>query len=249
MGSTKCTQAWPAYCGEIEVPLDRTGTDRRNDNDSLPVLPSHRYDDRPAARSSPRRRPRLRDDREQRLLPRSVRTTDAIERAVLLVDERGTGLSDPLDCPEAQSYNGDWVAERHAMREATRSAQRSIHHRKRCRRTWRTSFDISGIDLVDVYGDSYGSFFSANLCRRAIPRWCAQPVFDGTYPIEGLDPWYRTTATRLRGQPQADSAPGASTTCPVKPSGDAATDSTTVLTHSSATNPLTTKAPDGTGTR
>ena len=42
-GLTKCTQALPAWCGQIEVPLDRTGRTRRHDDDPLPVLPGHRH--------------------------------------------------------------------------------------------------------------------------------------------------------------------------------------------------------------
>ena len=44
-GLKKCRDAWPTYCGEIEVPLDRTGTDRRNAADSFRVLRPPKYDD------------------------------------------------------------------------------------------------------------------------------------------------------------------------------------------------------------
>ena len=54
-----------------------------------------------------------------------------------------------------------------------------------------------GIDTIDLYGDSYGSFFAQAFAVRH-PEFVRSLVLDGTYPIEGLDPWYRTTAVRLR---------------------------------------------------
>ncbi len=118
------------------------------------------------------------------------------DHALLLVDERGTGLSDPINCPEAQSYNGHWV--KSAAQCGRELGDRSdLYNTAAAAEDMADVLDYLGIDQVDLYGDSYGSFFSQTFATR-FPDRVHSLVLDGTYPIEGLDPWYATTATRLR---------------------------------------------------
>lgn len=71
---------------------------------------------------------------------------------------------------------------------------------------------------VDLYGDSYGSFFAQVFAAR-FPHLVRSVVLDSTYPAKGLDPWYRSTvqsmpadfdATCARSQACAQAAPGSS---------------------------------------
>ena len=78
-------------------------------------------------------------------------------RELLLVDLRGTGRSDAIDCPQLQSYRGPWkrlvalcgrqlgpLSERYGSAFAAADLVVVI--------------DALGIDRIDIYGDSYGTF-------------------------------------------------------------------------------------------
>ncbi len=75
--------------------------------------------------------------------------------------------------------------------------------------------DSIGVDEIDLYGDSYGSFFSQTFAVR-YPAVVRTLVLDGTYPISDLDPLYRTSATRLRENLALICARSAGT-CPTSP--------------------------------
>jgi pimeloyl-ACP methyl ester carboxylesterase len=50
--------------------------------------------------------------------------------------------------------------------------------------------DSLGIEVIDLYGDSYGTFFAQSFATRHPDRLCSL-VLDSAYPAEGLDPWAR----------------------------------------------------------
>ena len=107
---------------------------------------------------------------------------------LLLVDNRGTGRSAVIDCPELQSYEGSYVRN---VRTCSRQlgADNDV---------WGTAFAVEdmvavldhlGIEQVDLYGDSYGSFFTQAFAVRH-PDRVRTLVLDATYPVAGQDPWY-----------------------------------------------------------
>lgn len=194
-GLTKCHHPPHALCGTIEVPLDRTG------HTSGTVTIGFEY-----------YRPTKSGPTTGTIVAHQggpgYSTTDSRDsyldlfapmmdhRALLLVDERGTGLSDPINCPEAQSYDGAWV--RNAAKCGKRLGDRSdLYNTAAAAQDMADVLDSLDIDVVDLYGDSYGSFFSQTFATR-FPDRVHSLVLDGTYPIDNLDPWYATTATRLR---------------------------------------------------
>jgi pimeloyl-ACP methyl ester carboxylesterase len=209
----KCTQALGAWCGSLEVPLDRTGV--------TPGTTTVRFQYYPAAGSTAPVGTIVAHEGGP-----GYATTDSAEyflellqplrddRAVLLVDARGTGWSDPIDCPEAQDYAGDWV-------EDAAACGRRLGDASDLYTTANAAHDLADvlqhldIDEVDLYGDSYGSFFAQTFTAR-YPQLVRSAVFDGTYPISGLDPWYATTAQRLRENVTlfCERSPD---TCPVRP--------------------------------
>ena len=95
-------------------------------------------------------------------------------RNLLLVDQRGTGRSEPIDCPALQDLTIAY-ARRRRPRAAARSARAPTTTRPRCSADDLAAVDRarSGLGQVDVYGDSYGTFFTAGL-RRPPPRPGAQ---------------------------------------------------------------------------
>ena len=117
-------------------------------------------------------------------------------RALLLVDQRGTGLSDPFLCAAAQVYDGNWVANAEAC--GAQLGQRSdLYTSAAAAHDLKAVLDSIGVTQIDLYGDSYGSFFSQAFAVR-YPALLRTLVLDATYPISDLDPLYRTSATRLR---------------------------------------------------
>jgi pimeloyl-ACP methyl ester carboxylesterase len=152
---------------------------------------------------------------------------------LLAVDLRGTGSSTALDCPALQNFKGQ--ASGTAFRLVVGSCGTSLDHR------WRTSSGnwVDASDLftsaaaaedvaavvraldagpVDLYGDSYGSFFAQVFASR-YPTLVRSVVLDSTYAILDLDPWYRSTIQSMpadfdeacsRSPACADAAPGSS---------------------------------------
>jgi pimeloyl-ACP methyl ester carboxylesterase len=107
---------------------------------------------------------------------------------LLLVDNRGTGRSAAINCPELQSYEGNYVRN---VRLCTEQLGRNSD-------VWGTAFAVAdmvavldrlGIAAVDLYGDSYGSFFAQAFAVRH-PDRLRTVVLDATYPVADQNPLY-----------------------------------------------------------
>ena len=119
---------------------------------------------------------------------------------LVLMDQRGTGASDAIDCPGVQDYDalvrpGDYPAavaacasrlgERAdaygsaAVAEDLRAVLKAIHLRK-----------------IDLYGDSYGSY-AAQVFAVHYPRFVRDLVLDGTYD-QRFDPLEPEAVAALR---------------------------------------------------
>ncbi len=152
---------------------------------------------------------------------------------MLAVDDRGTGESTPLSCPALQDFAGESGTE--AFQQAAASCAAALNHRwKYADGSWVHASDLFtsapaaedlaaviaalGLPPVDLYGDSYGSFFAQVFASR-FPQLVRSVVLDSTYETVGLDPWYRSTigsmpaafdAACSRSSACADAAPGPS---------------------------------------
>jgi pimeloyl-ACP methyl ester carboxylesterase len=111
------------------------------------------------------------------------------QRQLLLVDNRGTGYSSAIDCPELQSYEGDYLANVILCGEQLGATSD----------LWASAFaaddlaavlDALAIPQVDLYGDSYGTFFAQTFAVRH-PNRVRTVILDAAYPVEDQDPWYR----------------------------------------------------------
>lgn len=139
---------------------------------------------------------------------------DLLERRELvLVDMRGIGLSDPIDCPDLQRGLGpDAIALPECAR---RLGKRFISYR-----TSAGADDMNdvrralGYDKIALYGDSYGTFFGQSYGFRHGDTLDAL-VLDSAYPTRGESAWYgslietgnRALALACRRSPQCP--PGA----------------------------------------
>jgi pimeloyl-ACP methyl ester carboxylesterase len=119
-------------------------------------------------------------------------------RELLLVDARGTGSSQPIDCPELQRGLAD-----NAIGVAACAHQ--LGPRFDSYRTAAAADDINdvraalGFDRVLMYGDSYGTLLAQSYAFRHGDTLRAL-VLDGAFPVMGEDPWYPSTwRTGIRG--------------------------------------------------
>jgi pimeloyl-ACP methyl ester carboxylesterase len=130
---------------------------------------------------------------------------------MLAVDNRGTGESTLLDCPALQTFSGPTGTE--AFQQAAAGCAAGLNHRwKYANGEWVHASDlftsapaaedlasvIKALDVgrVDLYGDSYGSFFAQVFASR-FPSLLRSVTLDSTYETVGLDPWYRSTVAAM----------------------------------------------------
>lgn len=119
-------------------------------------------------------------------------------RDLLVVDARGTGASQAIDCRLLQSGRAD---------DATGLAAcaRTLGERFQSYRTAATADDIDairkalGYDDVQVYGDSYGTYLAQSYAFRH-PDGLTALVLDSAYPVRGESGWYPSVwRTGIRG--------------------------------------------------
>ncbi|WP_034091823.1 alpha/beta hydrolase [Streptacidiphilus albus] len=133
----------------------------------------------------------------------------AAHHNTLVFDLRGTGLSTPIKCSALQNYTG--VASGSAFDALVGDCGAKLN------RTWKNSagryvqasdlfatanaardlnYTLGRLDLksVDLYGDSYGSWFAQAFASR-YPQDLRTVTLDSTYPVLNLDPWSTATLT------------------------------------------------------
>ncbi len=160
---------------------------------------------------------------------------------LLLVDNRGTGRSDPVRCPMLQSYQGN----------RNRAIARCGRHLGTSSDVYGSAFaaddlaavlDRLGIQKVDLYGDSYGTFFGQTFALRHRDR-LRTLTLDAAYFVGGRDPWYSDTNRALRHA--FDVACVRSPSCAQRPGR--AMQRIARLTRLLRTHPLVGSAPDADG--
>src|SRR5579875_229590 len=132
---------------------------------------------------------------------------------MLVVDLRGTGCSTALDCPKEQNYTK--ASGTLAFAKVVGDCADALNHR------WRTpggtyihasdlftsapaAEDLAAViralrqPRIDLYGDSYGSWFAQVLAAR-YPSLVRSVTLDSSYPVQALDPWYRITIATMPG--------------------------------------------------
>ena len=133
-------------------------------------------------------------------------------RNLLLIDLRGTGTSTPVNCPGLEHAGAKQYGRHFNRLVAACGAQlnQTWHYRDG---GWVHASDLfnsaySARDVarvlralrlgrVDLYGDSYGSWFAQVFASR-YPGRLRSVTLDSTYQVLGLDPWYTTTVLTAR---------------------------------------------------
>jgi pimeloyl-ACP methyl ester carboxylesterase len=186
----------PAYCGDLDRPLDPTGAIPGRVAVHFEFYP-HR-DPGPAAgvlvatEGGPGYPATLsRDDYLDLFHPLMS------DRDVILMDNRGTGKSGAIDCHELQTGErwtersvagcGEALGERAALYGTAYAADDLA-----------AILDALRVQRIDLYGDSYGTYFEQTFATRH-GRLLRSMVLDGAYPLTGPDyAWYPTYAPAMR---------------------------------------------------
>lgn len=130
---------------------------------------------------------------------------------MLAIDNRGTGQSSPIDCPALQEFSGPTATA--AFRQAAAGCAASLNGRWRypggapvhasdlfttapAARDMAAVVRALGLSKIDLYGDSYGSWFAQVFASR-YPTLVRSVVLDSTYSTVSLDPWYRSTVQSM----------------------------------------------------
>ncbi len=111
-------------------------------------------------------------------------------RDILLIDKRGTGRSDAIDCPRLQRARDPGAGDLRAC--ALQLGPRA----------WLYGSDLAADDVaavlaaletgpVDYYGDSYGTFFGQVFAQRH-PDLLRTVVLDSAYPVLGGTAYFQT---------------------------------------------------------
>ncbi len=129
-------------------------------------------------------------------------------RNLLLVDNRGTGTSGLIGCRRLQGYTGVTSSAAFAKVVAGCAAQIDRRHPGAAHASGLFSTALAADDLaaviralaigkVDLYGDSYGTWFSQSFMARHADL-LHSVILDSAYPVRGLDPWYGSSGVTAR---------------------------------------------------
>ena len=161
-------------------------------------------------------------------------------RDILIIDKRGTGYSDPIDCPALQAGSIEQSA-----------VAACASHLGSTAWLYGTAFasgdlvavlDALDIDRVDFYGDSYGTFVG-QVFAALYPQRVRSIVLDSAYPVRAPDAWFPTD--------WATAWAGLDLSCKRSPSctalGGSASSRMQALIDAVRSKPISGQAPDGFG--
>jgi pimeloyl-ACP methyl ester carboxylesterase len=115
----------------------------------------------------------------------------------VLMDNRGTGQSGALDCPDLQSATS-WTLELIGACGASLGERAALYSTAYAADDLAAILDALKAGPVDLYGDSYGTFFEQVFAVRH-PQQLRSMVLDGAFPLEAADyGWYPTYGPAVR---------------------------------------------------
>jgi pimeloyl-ACP methyl ester carboxylesterase len=116
---------------------------------------------------------------------------------VLMMDNRGTGQSGAIDCHALQTGE-KWTVESVAACGASLGERAPLYSTVYAADDLAAILDALGVGKIDLYGDSYGTYFEQVFAARH-PDALRSIVLDGAYPLTGPDyAWYPTYAPAMR---------------------------------------------------
>ncbi len=121
-------------------------------------------------------------------------------RNLLLVDQRGTGRSSAIDCPMLTELVGPYAPAAAAC-AGLLGSHAHLFGTDLAADDLAAVVEALGLGRIDLYGDSYGTFFAQTFAGRH-PGMLRTLTLDGAYPAFGEDAWYGTQGPALAGSLQ-----------------------------------------------
>ena len=115
---------------------------------------------------------------------------------LIVMDNRGTGRSGAINCRRLQAGKGVY------SREVGRCA-RKLGRAANAYGTGAAADDLAAVldklrvPVVNIYGDSYGTYFSQAFAVRH-PERVRAVVLDAAFAVDGYDPWIREESVQIR---------------------------------------------------
>jgi pimeloyl-ACP methyl ester carboxylesterase len=192
----RCAPGSAFYCGTMSRPLDPTGTIRGTISIHFEWLPH-------ADAGSPSEGVIVANEggpgsgsTESRANYRTLFAPVLGRRDMLLMDNRGTGKSQAIDCEPLQSapimeYSdiarcGEQLGKTAALFGTGLAADDLA-----------AIMDAMHVRVADLYGDSYGTFFVQTFAGKH-PHRVRSLILDGAYPVIGESPWYPEAPAAIR---------------------------------------------------
>jgi pimeloyl-ACP methyl ester carboxylesterase len=115
---------------------------------------------------------------------------------VIMMDPRGTGYSQPIDCPATQN---EYVFGQAAIIQCgTLLGDTSdLYGTGLAADDLDAILSALGVGQIDLYGDSYGTFFGETYSARH-PQRLRALVLDGAYPVKGQSAWWPEVGVAMR---------------------------------------------------
>jgi pimeloyl-ACP methyl ester carboxylesterase len=210
---TKCGTAPVTYCGSLKVPLDYSSAASPDISIGFEFLPATAASPATGTILAVEGGPGFATTGSE---PLYVAMAGSLleTRNMLLVNLRGTGNSTLLNCKGLESYNMLQHQYGSHFDQLVAACGRQLNHTWRYRHggwvhasdlfnTAYSARDVSRVihalrlGPVDLYGDSYGSWFAQVFASRYASQ-LRSVTLDSTYQVLDLDPWYSTTAITAR---------------------------------------------------
>ncbi len=121
-------------------------------------------------------------------------------RDVVLMDNRGTGRSGAVDCRPLQSLTAGLTEANIGRCGRFLGAQARFYSSVLAADDLSAILEAIGSGPIDLYGDSYGTFFGQVFAVRH-PDKLRSIILDGAYPLDGPDyAWYPNYAPAMRAK-------------------------------------------------
>jgi pimeloyl-ACP methyl ester carboxylesterase len=211
---SRCARKPLTYCGTIAVPLDYSSPESPDIHIGFRWLPATKVRRAEhtvlAVEGGPGFATTGTEPEYRGMMGKLIHT-----RNLLLVNLRGTGNSTLLNCPGLENFGRVQHQYGAAFNREVAACGRQLNHTWHYRdgggwvhasdlfNTAYSARDVSRVvrDLqlsrVDLYGDSYGSWFAQVFASR-YPGLLRSVTLDSTYQVLDLKPWYTTTVVTAR---------------------------------------------------
>jgi pimeloyl-ACP methyl ester carboxylesterase len=210
----KCGSAPLAYCGRLAVPLDYSSAASPDIHIGFRLLPPTADRQARGTILAVEGGPGFATTGTQ---PEYVAMAGSLlrTRSMLLINLRGTGNSTPVNCQGLDSYGRSQHQDGNRFDQLVAACGRKLNHTWRYRHgggwvhasdLFNTAYSVRDVSMVlralrlgrvDLYGDSYGSWFAQAFASR-YPGQLRSVTLDSTYQVLDLDPWYTTTVVTAR---------------------------------------------------